>query len=215
MSKIEAIIFDMEGVIVDTEPLWDEVANTFLERRGFRYDREKLKPKMMGRTMEEGIKIWQDYYGFDGNIEHQAEERRQIVREVFATGSSFVDGFLGFFDTIKSSYKTAIATSSEREFLKLFDRRLKLSELFGEHIYSIADVNHISKPNPDIYLYAAKKLGTLPAFSVGIEDAPNGVEALIRAGMQSIAITTSTSRSNLSKATMVVDSFSEIDLSKL
>lgn len=215
MSEIEAIIFDMEGVVVDTESLWDEVAKLFLGRRGLVYDRATLKPLMMGKTMEEGIRIWQDHYGFNGNIQKQAEERRQIVREVFIKDVKFIPGFLEFYELIKSEYKTAIATSSEREFLKLFDQRLNLTGLFGNHIYSIADIGHISKPNPDIYLYAAKKIGVTPSVSVGIEDAPNGIEALRRAGMRSIAITTSTTREELSAADLVVDSFSEIDLTKL
>ncbi|OGE37956.1 hypothetical protein A3B45_03900 [Candidatus Daviesbacteria bacterium RIFCSPLOWO2_01_FULL_39_12] len=215
MNKIEAIIFDMEGVVVDTEPLWDEVAKIFLSRRNFIYDRATLKPLMMGRTMEEGIKIWQEHYDFKGDIKQQAEERRQIVRKVFASGSSFVDGFIDFFNSIKDNYKTAIATSSEREFLKLFNERLNLNGLFGNHIYSIADIGHISKPNPDIYLQAAKNLGVPPTLCVGIEDAPNGIEALRRAGMKSVAITTSTTKENLSSADLIVDSFSEIDLTRL
>lgn len=215
MSKIEAVIFDMEGVVVDTEPLWDKVAEIFLDRKGFVYQRDIIKPLTMGRTMEDGIKIWQKHYGFSGDTKEQAEERRGIVRQVFETEVSFIPGFMEFFDFIKGKYKTAIATSAEREFIRLFDKRLHLSELFNGHIYSIEDIGFIPKPNPDIYLLATKSISVSPSLSVGIEDSPNGVEAIKRAGMKAIAITNSTTKENLVNADLVVDRFSEIDLDKL
>lgn len=215
MTSVKAIIFDMEGVIVNTEHLWDKVAEVFLQRRGFLYDKDVLKPLMMGKTLEEGVKIWQQHYGFEGDVNKQAEERRMIVRDVFGNEVTFIPGFTEFFKTVKKKYKTAIATSSEREFIDRFDKRLQLSSLFDNHIYSIADIGYISKPNPDIFLYAAKNLNIDPEFCVGIEDSPHGVTAINSAGMKSIAITTSTSRKKLSNANLIVDSFEEINLETL
>lgn len=215
MSKIEAIIFDMEGVVVDTESLWDEVAKMVLGKRGFEYDREKTKPRMMGTTIEGGAAILKELYGIEDDVQEIAGERRDFSRQLLSEIVDFVPGFLEFYEIIRRKYKTAIATSAERVPLTSIDNRLKLTDLFNGHIYSIEDIGFIPKPNPDIYLYAAAKLGVKPSLSVGIEDSPNGIEAINRAGMKSIAITTSTIRERLTAANLVVDSFTEVDLSKL
>ena len=212
---IESVIFDLEGVIVNTEPLWDQVSVIFLQRHNAVYDREQTKPLLMGRTLAEGVRIMQEQYGFGGDVDEQAGERRAIARELFSEDVVFIPGFEKFYENVVGKgLKSAIATSLERDFLNSMDQRLKLSELFNDKIFSIADVGYKSKPNPDIFLHAASQLSTLPSNSLVIEDAPNGVEAARRAGMKCIALTTSTTREKLMGANLVVDSYTEIDLSK-
>lgn len=216
MTSIEAIIFDLEGVIIDSEKyVWDKTSEIFLGRRGFTYKKAVIKPLMMGRTLAEGVRIWQQFYHLDGSLEELTQERREIAAELFGVDIPFIPGFMDFYQSIQGKHQTAIATSLEKQFLDALDRRLHLSAIFNGHIYSIGDIGNISKPNPDIYLYAAKKLGVSPSVCVGIEDAPNGIEALKRAGMKSIALTTSTSRENLSGADLIADSFSQIVLEKI
>ncbi len=215
MSNLKAVIFDLEGVVIDTEPIWDEVAEIFLKRRGFPYDRETLKPQTMGRSMSEGIRIWQTHYGFGGDLQELSQERRTIAKELLSVSLKFIPGFLEFHESIRGKYKTAIATSLERLFLEPAIKSMSLDDLFEDHIYSIEDIGFIAKPNPDIYLFAARKIESSPLLSAGIEDSPNGIEALRRAKMKSVGITTSTTREKLASANLVVDSFSEIDLNKL
>lgn len=213
--SIESVIFDLEGVIVDTEPLWDQVSIIFLQRRNAAYNRDRTKPLLMGRTLAEGVRIMQEQYGFGGDVDEQAIERREIARELFSEDVVFIPGFEKFYENVLGKgLKSAIATSLEKDFLKSIDQRLKLSELFNDKIFSIADVGYKSKPNPDIFLHAASQLSTLPSSSLVIEDAPNGVEAARRAGMRCVALTTSTTREKLMSASLVVDSYTEIDLSK-
>lgn len=214
MNSIEAVIFDLEGVVIDSElHVWDKVAEIYLGRRGFTYNREVIRPLIMGCTLEEGIKIWQQHYGFGGNIKELTQERREIAAGVFEEDDiPFIPGFTEFYQSIQGKYQTAVASSLERHFLEILNRKIGISEMFQGHVYSIEDIGNISKPNPDIYLYTANKLGLLPSVCIGIEDAPNGIEALRRAGIRSIAITTSTSRDKLLGANLVVDSFAEIDL---
>lgn len=212
---IESVIFDLEGVVANTEPLWDQVSIIFLQRRNAVYNREQTKPLLMGKTLAEGVRIMQGQYGFSGDVDEQAIERREIARELFSEDVVFIPGFEKFYEiVVGKGLKSAIATSLERDFLKSIDQRLKLSELFNNKIFSIADVGYKSKPNPDIFLYAASQISTLPSSSLVIEDAPNGVEAARRAGMRCVALTTSTTREKLMGADLVVDSYTEIDLSK-
>lgn len=209
MNRISSIIFDLEGVIIDTEPLWDKVSEVFLKRRNILYERERIKPLMMGRTISEGIKVIKETYGLRGKIEELVKERRELAQELFSQEIAFIPGFFKFYQTLKNKFKTAIATSLDKNFLNSVDKKINLSKLFNHNIFSIAEIGYISKPNPDIFLYAAKKINSIPTECIVVEDSPYGVEAAKRAGMKCIAITTSTGRENLTASDIVVDSFLE------
>ncbi|MCK5703011.1 MAG: hypothetical protein KAI29_17735, partial [Cyclobacteriaceae bacterium] len=75
LKHIKAIIFDAEGVVVDTESLWDKSQDVLLGRRGLQYDRDYLKPKMAGQTLLEGAQLMVDYHGLDESAGDVAHER--------------------------------------------------------------------------------------------------------------------------------------------
>lgn len=212
---ITAIIFDLEGVIIDSErKVWEQEATEFLRNHGHVYNRDEVKHLLMGKTLEEGIVILQQHHGFTGNVKVLAQERRDIATRLFKEEVTFIPGFQDFYKNISKKYKIAIATSLERPFLEAIDAYLHLTTLFNNHVYSIADIGYISKPNPDIFLYAAKQLRVEPKNCMVIEDSPHGVEAAKRAGMKCIALTTSVGRDKLTKADVIVDNYKEIKLNK-
>jgi len=209
---IDTIIFDAEGIVIDTETIWDKGQAIFLQRRGFVYDRERIKPLLTGRTLAEGVEVMKQAYRFDGDTEALARERADIVRELFMHETTFIDGFLPFFATVRDRYKTCIATAMDQDLLKLVDQHLNLSTLFANRIYTLDKVGFRSKPNPDIFLYAAQQLESSPGNCVVIEDAPHGIDAAKRAGTRCIAISTTYDPGKLQQADFVVDSYAEIDL---
>ena len=209
---IDTIIFDAEGVVIDTEAIWDKGQEIFLRRRGFVYDRERIKPLLTGRTLAEGAEIMKQAYSFEGDTETLAQERADVVRELFIHETSFINGFLQFYESVRSRYKTCIATSMDRDLLKFVDQRLNLSALFENRIYTLDKVGYRSKPNPDIFLYAAQQLGSSPKNCVVIEDAPHGIDAAKSADMWCIAITTTYDPGKLEKADFVVSAYTNIDL---
>ena len=209
---IDTIIFDAEGIVIDTETIWDKGQAIFLQRRGFVYDRERIKPLLTGRTLAEGVEVMRQAYRFDGDTEALARERADIVRELFIHETAFIEGFLPFYESVRSRYKTCVATAMDQELLKLVDRHLNLSALFENRIYTLDKVGYRSKPNPDIFLYAAQQLGSAPENCVVIEDAPHGIDAAKSAGMRCIAITTTYDPEKLRKADVVVHAYAEIDL---
>jgi len=209
---IDTIIFDAEGVVIDTEAIWDKGQEIFLQRRGFVYDRERIKPLLTGRTLAEGAEIMKQAYSFEGDTETLAQERADVVRELFIHETSFINGFLQFYESVRSRYKTCIATSMDRDLLKFVDQRLNLSALFENRIYTLDKVGYRSKPNPDIFLYAAQQLGSSPKNCVVIEDAPHGIDAAKSADMWCIAITTTYDPGKLEKADFVVSAYTNIDL---
>ncbi len=211
---LDTIIFDAEGVVVDSEAIWDSGQAEFLRRRGHRYDRARIKPLLTGRSMAEGVRVLQQAYGFGGDVEAQARERIDIVRQLFREETRFIPGFLEFFARVSSRYKTCIATAMAPELLPLVDRRLGLSALFGERIFTLADVGYRAKPEPDLFLHAAKQLGSAARHCVVIEDAPHGVEAARRAAMRCIALTTTYDAGLLQAADLVVSGFAAIDIDR-
>jgi HAD superfamily hydrolase (TIGR01509 family) len=212
---INAIIFDAEGVIIDTEIVWDAAQEEFLQRRGIRYDRAAIKHLLSGRSQAEAIGLLKAKYGIEGDVPALAAERMELVRCRLEQGAEFIPGFREFFARIRPQYRTAVATAMPADLLVIVDARLGLSKLFENRIYTLAAVNQRSQPNPDIFLYAAGRLAARPAECLVIEDAPHGVEAARRAGMKCVAITTTYDRSLLANADMIVDSFTQIDLAKL
>lgn len=219
MERINAVIFDLEGVVVDSEPIWTKADLIFLKNHGVEITLEEyeadIKHLLMGLVLRDGIDLIKKHYGFPEDPLALAEERRSIVRSLFGDEVTFIPGFVEFHSSIQDLYPTAVATSLERHFLAPLDKRLLLSERFNGNLYSVEDIGFISKPDPAIFLHVARELQVHPQNCLVIEDAPNGVEAARRAGMRCIALTTSSPKERLVHADLVVDSYQEIDFAKL
>lgn len=211
---IEAIIFDAEGVVIDTESIWDEGQRVFLERRGIAYDRAFVKPRLTGRSLADGVRALQAEYGFAGDPDELAEERAQIVRGLMRT-AGFVPGFTTFFERVAGEYRVCIATAMQGALFDVVDERLGLRRLFGERVFTIADVGFRSKPDPALFLYAAARLAVAPAACVVIEDAPLGIEAARRAGMRCVGLATTYEPPLLSAADQVARTYDEIALDEI
>ncbi len=212
-DAIDTIIFDAEGVVVDTEPVWDDGQREFLGRRGIEYDRRTIKPLLTGRSLRDGTVALKQAFDLDGDVDSLATERMEIVRDAFRD-VGFVPGFLEFFERLEGRYKRCIATSMSSDLLAIVDEHLHLLELFDGCVFTLADVENRSKPDPSLFLYAAGRLGSAPADCVVIEDSPVGLESARRAGMTSIGLTTTYEATLLEEADVVVGSFEEIWIPK-
>ena len=103
LPPIRGILFDAEGVVIDTEPAWDEAQRQFLAKRGISYERAKLKPLLSGRTLLEGALLMQQLYGYEGDVASHAEERRGLMRRLVSVRTEFVAGFDSFFSAVRAS----------------------------------------------------------------------------------------------------------------
>jgi beta-phosphoglucomutase len=209
---IEAILFDGEGVVIDTEPLWDDAQRLLLERRGVEYDRDRVKHLMAGKSALEGIAILQREFNIPGEPATLAAERYNDIGTLIAERVQFIPGFREFFNQVRARYKTCVATAMARDLLDIVGRRLNLDALFGDRIYSISDVGNRSKPDPALFLFAAEKLSVSPARCLVIEDSPNGIEAAARADMYCIGLTTTFPANALQGAGKIASSYDEIAL---
>lgn len=213
MNTVQAVLFDMDGVIVNSEDLADRANRLFLEKHGKVYRRETYKPLAMGKSLAEGVEIMRELFGLQGDLGGLVEERRSILRRLYRAGVSFMPGFLDFYDALRvHDVKTCIATSADPKLLALTRQKLSLDQMFPGKIFHLADVGNRSKPDPAIYLYAAARLGVETKRCVVIEDSPNGIVAAKRAGARCVALATTLERESLREADMIVASFAEIDL---
>ena len=210
---IKAVIFDMDGTMVDTEGLWKEINTAMGEKYGVVFDK-KVRLQMMGRKEDDALRAFKEYYGLKVDIEELMQFRRKMLFE----GVSKVKiktGLYELLDLIDSmGIKKAIATSSYREFAQKVINFIKVNDRF--EVFMTGDQLTHGKPDPEIFLRTAHMLGVDPSDCLVLEDAQNGIEAAYNAGMRSIALPHEHSSSHdFSKATKVISSMGEIDKSVL
>ena len=187
MADIKAVIFDMDGVIFDTEKLlvkyWCQAANEM----GFPMTREHALHlrSLAARYAEPYLK---DQFGESFNYRKVRARRKELMDDdIDLNGMKIKPGLNELMAYLKDNgYKTAVATATD------FDRAvdyLEKAKVYGsfDALCCGPQVEH-GKPEPDIYLFAAQKLGVEPHNCLAIEDSPNGITAAYRAGMYAVMV---------------------------
>jgi len=217
-----AIIFDMDGTIVDTNALWDTATAQLMVNRGVRLSAEEqaiLSERIHGLATHEACRIIKEMGNLQVPLEELIREKRSIAHSLYGAGNiplTFIPGFPEFHAQVAAQLiKTGVATNADEDILQKTNLHMGLSKFFGEHLYSMARVNNRCKPHPDIYLHVADKLETDPQYCIAVEDSAHGVAAAKAAGMFCIGIMTSTDRSQVKKADLIVESYQEIKLDEL
>ena len=204
--KIKAVLFDMDGVLVNTEPLHYRMWKEAFHNRGLEIDYDKYKG-CIGCTHDVLMDIILDKYGWDFKNDAEIKpEAFQIKRDIVsAEGYPAVDGAREMLANIhEAGYVMAIASSSPPEFIKMAMDSLGAIDYFTL-LNSGENVKH-SKPAPDIYLDTAGKLGVLPKECIVLEDSTNGCLAATRAGMICIGFNNPDSGDqDLSPARVIID----------
>ncbi|MEW6095248.1 MAG: HAD family phosphatase [bacterium] len=211
---IKAVIFDMDGLMVDTEPLYSVAMSQIAEKRGKCFTLD-IKQKVMGRLPIESLTIFKEQLGLNESPEKLLEEREEIYGKILAQNVKPMPGLFSILELLsKMSIRKAIASSSQRVWIDLIVNKLGILDQF-EIIVCGQEVKH-GKPKPDIYLLAAKKLNLNPEQCLVLEDAVSGVEAAKSANMKCIAIPNQfTQGLDFSNADLVANSLEEIDKSIL
>lgn len=217
--KYKAIIFDMDGTIIDTEHIWAAANKTLIERRGIPYTPElqtELYRHIAGLALHKSCAIIKDIVKLEDPLDSLIQEKRLIANALYSQGVIFIEGFVKFHAYAqKYSLAMGVATNADAHHVHLTNQALKLDSFFGEHIYSISSVGNIPKPKPDIYLHAAHKLRVGPHECLAIEDSAHGIAAAKAAGMHCIGINTSKNRHNLRHSDFIANHYDDIDLENL
>ncbi len=185
-DNIKAIIFDMDGILVDSEPLWQKAEIKILHDLGIDVTPEMCEP-LQGMKLPEAIEYWYNYKpwknkSFDKIFDEMMAEMKKNLQTVNAMS--------GVLDTINYYYNKkipmAIASSSYMVLIEIVVDRLQIRDKIK--ILHSAEYEKAGKPFPDIFLTTAKKLGVQPADCLVFEDSVNGVKAAKAAGMRVVAI---------------------------
>lgn len=217
--EIKAIIFDMDGTIIDTSEIWFKATKSLILSKGINLTPElemQLCKEIHGLNLSNACKIIKDIANIDEPIENLMRQKSEIACKLYGQGIKFIEGFENFHAQIKAkNIKHAIATNADVETLRIAKKILKIENFFGNHIYDISCVNNIGKPNPIIYLHASAKLDVDPKFCIAIEDSAHGIQAAKSAGMRCIGINTSKNRESLRESDFIIEGYHELDLQKL
>lgn len=214
---IEAIIFDMDGVIVDSEPLWARAYKQQLAHRGLKPPRSAQYKKFVnqhyrGRSQYHAIKMMKQFYGISGSVAALLTERLDLLFDIFDAKLQTLPGAIPLFKKLSTHYPLAVASASPRPVIDYVMKRFQLKRFFKQSI-SGDEFTH-SKPHPEVFLQAARKLKTNPRRCLVIEDSANGVMAAHRAQMTCIGLKHPyNTRQDFIKAATIVKSLNQITLS--
>lgn len=178
---IRAVIFDLDGLLIDSKGAWNETDRILLEKRGIRLTEEVLR-KVHGTGQKESIEAYKKYSGLEGDTKELIKERREIFYNLVKNDLRILDGGEEIVRKLSKDFILAIATGGHKKekVLEILSK-FNLATYFPIIVSSDEVLN--GKPSPDIYFYTAKKLGVEPKECLVLEDAPNGAIAGKRAGM--------------------------------
>lgn len=207
------VIFDMDGVIVDSNPYHKISLKEFVSRYGHELSDEQLLKRIYGRTNREWLT---ELFGKlpEDQLTEYAEEKEALYRKLFHDDIKPVKGLIKFLDLLDENHiLRAIGTSAPRSNVDFTLVRTNTVKYFPTILFD-AFVTH-SKPNPEIYLKSAAALGLPNSQCIVIEDSLSGVEAGQRAGSKVIGITTTHTREELSHCDLIIDDFENLTIADL
>ena len=207
---IDAVVFDLDGVLLDTEELWDEARRQLAEERGGRW-REQAQRAMMGMSSPEWSCYMHDEIGLPDPPEEIAAEVVRRLEQLYRERLPVIPGAIEAVRRLGQRWPLGVASSSNRPLIDLFIELTGTAALFQATVSSEEVAR--GKPAPDVYLEAARRLGVDPGRAVAIEDSENGIRSAAAAGMHVIATPNRAfppSAEALALASVVLDSIEEL-----
>jgi HAD superfamily hydrolase (TIGR01509 family) len=207
----DAVVFDMDGVLIASEEVWDDVRESYVRERGGRYD-ETIQRAMMGMSSTE----WSRYLHDEAGVpDAPAEINAEVVRRMLARyrdGLRLISGAVEAVRRLAERFPLAVASSSNRELIDAVLDAAALAELFAATVSS-EEVSR-GKPAPDVYLEAARRLGVAAERCGAVEDSHGGIRSAKAAGMFVVAIPNPTYPPDdeaLAAADVVLGSIAELE----
>jgi HAD superfamily hydrolase (TIGR01509 family) len=181
-----AVVFDLDGILANTEDLYEKACETVLGRRGKTYD-PPLREQMMGRPVADAIQIMIDAHSFPDPLDSMMTECKDVLQVLLETSLAPMSGVVELLDALRSAnLPVAVATSALRDYADFVLTRLHLKQRF-RFVLTSEDVKR-GKPDPEIYLLAAERLQIAPGEMMVLEDSANGCRAAVAAGTFTVAV---------------------------
>jgi HAD superfamily hydrolase (TIGR01509 family) len=182
---IGAVVFDLDGLLLDTEQVWDEVREALVRERGGRWH-DRAQADMMGMSSKE----WSRYLHDELGLAEPPEELNRLVVERmegrYRERLPLVDGAVEAVRRLAARWPLGLASSSNRPLIDLALAEMGVADLFGATVSSEEVAR--GKPAPDVYLEAARRLGVPPENVVAVEDSASGIRSANAAGMGVVAV---------------------------
>lgn len=218
--KYVAVIFDMDGTIVDTESIWIEATKQVIINQGIEYTQEvhtHIRSQTQGMATHDTCLLIKQEFSLTTHVADLLQEKVRIAESMYQKQLTFIKGFEHFITTLKKHHTSsvAIATNATDQTIAITEKALQLSTHFGNHMYGIERVGNQGKPHPAIYLYAADQIGVDPTQCIAIEDSAHGIAAAKAAGMYCIGINSSGNPSQLERADRIIEDYNDLDPSSL
>jgi HAD superfamily hydrolase (TIGR01509 family) len=186
LNDIKAVVFDLDGTLIDSMWLWEDIDVDYLKKFGIELPKD-LQPAISGMSFTETAQYFKDRFGITDSIEEIKAEWNRMAWEKYANEVPLKEGVKELLEFIKKTgRKAGIATSNSRELVELVTEQLGISAYF-DSIRTSCDVKK-GKPSPDIYLLVAKDLEVPPEECLVFEDVIQGVMAGKSAGMKVCAV---------------------------
>ncbi len=182
---IDAVVFDLDGVLLDSEQVWDAAREQLARERGGRWH-ENAQRDMMGMSSTEWSRYMHEVIGLPESPEEINREVVQRLEVIYRKRLPVILGAKEAVERLAAAYSLGLASSSNRELIDLVLERLGVAHDFQATVSSEEVAR--GKPAPDVYLEAARRLGVDPARAAAVEDSENGILAAEAAGMRTIAI---------------------------
>jgi HAD superfamily hydrolase (TIGR01509 family) len=182
---IDAVVFDLDGLLLDSEQLWDEVREDLTRERGGRWH-NRAQADMMGMSSVEWSRYMHEELGLHESPEELSAEVVRRMEARYRDRLPLLPGAREAVERIAARWPLGLASSSNRP---LIDLALEASGLTGIFRATVSSEEvERGKPAPDVYRAAARRLGVDPALAVAIEDSHNGILSADAAGMRVVAI---------------------------
>jgi beta-phosphoglucomutase len=213
-ATIRAVIFDMDGVLVDSESLINAAAIAMFKEKGLIVQPDDFLP-FVGAGEDRYIGGVAEHYGFPLDVPTAKKRTYEIYLELVPSQLEVFSGVLDLLDECrKAGLLIAVASSADEIKVRANLQKIGLPINFWDALVTGEDALH-KKPAPDGFLSAAEKLGVMPSECVVVEDAVNGVQAAKAAGMRCVAVATSFPADRLGEAEVVKDNIADVSLSDL
>jgi len=206
------VVFDLDGVILQTEEVWDQVRGRYVVERGGRYD-EEAQRAMMGMSAPEWSRYLAEELGVPGTPDRISADIVRLMEARYREQLPLIPGAKDAVERLAAHWPLGLASSSNRPLIDVALELSGLDELFTATVSS-EEVSR-GKPAPDVYLEAARRLGVAPEHCVAVEDSHSGIRSAKKAGMRVIAIPNASfppDSDALALADVVLDTIDELDV---
>jgi HAD superfamily hydrolase (TIGR01509 family) len=183
--EIEAVVFDLDGVLVDSEEIWDEARRTLALERGLAWP-ESAQHEMMGMSSSEWSRYMRERIGLEESPEEISAEVVRRLEQIYRRHLPLLEGAVEAVERMSERFRLGLASSSNRPIIELVLELAGIAEHF-EVTVSSEEVGR-GKPAPDVYLEALRRLAVMPNRAAAIEDSTNGILSAGAAGMLVVAI---------------------------